>query len=48
MGPNEDYVNEKDRVLVTDETDWGNTFDDMDQDNWEDHMGGPEDDYFEI
>jgi len=27
--------------------DWGYTFDDMDQDNWEDHLGGPDDDYFE-
>ncbi|MBF0266825.1 MAG: hypothetical protein HQL46_16300 [Gammaproteobacteria bacterium] len=38
---------EEERELVNDETDWGYTFDDMDQDNWEDHLGGPEDDYFE-
>jgi len=35
------------KELVDDETDWGFVFDDMDQDNWEDHMGGPDDDYFD-
>ena len=35
------------KEFVNDETDWGYSFDDLDEDDWENHMGGPEDDYFE-
>ena len=35
------------KELVNDETDWGYIYDDLEQDDWEDHMGGPDDDYFE-
>ncbi len=36
-----------DKVFVNDETDWGYIFDDLNEDDWENHMGGPEDDNFE-
>ena len=29
------------------EEDWGQSFDDMDSEYWEDHYGGPEDDYWD-
>ena len=27
--------------------DWGESFDDMDAGDWQDHLGGPDDDFFE-
>ena len=47
MEPNEQLQDDEQFHIVTDETDWGNNFDDMEADDWENHMDGPEDDYFQ-
>ncbi len=30
--------------MIEDNQDWGESFDDMEADDWEDHYGGPDDD----
>lgn len=33
--------------MIEEDQDWGDSFDDMEADDWENHYGGPEDDVFE-